>query len=110
MKYKYKNEQTNPYLTHVVTEAGVCNILSALNKQHLCDTQDSHFHILETKDFLVHCEVFWLLTHLSHTDVDTRIDTLFEPCERGEALDRALLHKCQQCPLNPVAAEFGPVQ
>lgn len=75
MKYKYKNEQTNPYLTHVVTEAGVCNILSALNKQHLCDTQDSHFHISETKDFLVHCEVFWLLTHLSHTDVDTRIDT-----------------------------------
>lgn len=35
MKYKYKNEQTNPYLTHMVTEAGVCNILSALNKQHL---------------------------------------------------------------------------
>lgn len=94
----------------MVTKAGVCNILSALNKQHLCDTLDSHFHILETRDFLVRCEAFWLLTHLAHIDEDTHIDTLSEPCEPGEALDHALLHKCQQCPSNPVAAEFCPVQ
>lgn len=35
---------------------------------------------------------------------------LSEPCEPGEALDHVLLHKCRQCPLNPAAAEFGPVQ